>query len=181
MFGPAPMVDFLTVLPKHFFTVQGQRGVTVICWFMLIKNSSMVVTHACERGFQVLTCRCHCHTVSKIRFMYSQEWNCAALFPIPTLMYLWAIYIFPGLVCLFGGSKIGRMGIYKCGKVEMWKLRDRKNEATQFHFWEYINLNQTFILNSHRPFICSALVSLTCRCHLWYSLLVSFSHLFLDW
>jgi hypothetical protein len=23
------------------------------------------------------------------------------------------------------------------------------------HFWEYINGNQTFILNSHRPFICS--------------------------
>jgi hypothetical protein len=50
--------------------------------------------------------------------MYSQEWNCAALFPIPTLMYLWAIYIFPGLVYLFGGSKIGRMGIYKCGNWE---------------------------------------------------------------
>jgi hypothetical protein len=24
----------------------------------------------------------------------------------------------------------------------------------QFHFWEYINGNQTFILDSHRPFIC---------------------------
>jgi hypothetical protein len=26
----------------------------------------------------------------------------------------------------------------------------------QFHFWEYINGNQKFILDSHRPFICSA-------------------------
>ncbi len=35
--------------------------------------------------------------------------------PIPTFLYLWAIYIFPGSVCLFGCSKIGRpfLGIYK--------------------------------------------------------------------
>jgi hypothetical protein len=26
----------------------------------------------------------------------------------------------------------------------------------QFNFWEYINGNQTFILDSHRPVICSA-------------------------
>ncbi len=38
MFGPAPMVDFLAVLPKHFFTVHGHRGVTVM-WPNI--NSSM--------------------------------------------------------------------------------------------------------------------------------------------
>jgi hypothetical protein len=27
----------------------------------------------------------------------------------------------------------------------------------QFHSWEYINGNQTFILDSHLPFICSVL------------------------
>jgi hypothetical protein len=42
------------------------------------------------------------------------------------------------------------------------KLGDRtlkfsfgNNKAAQFHFWKYINGNQTFILDSHRPFICS--------------------------
>jgi hypothetical protein len=25
----------------------------------------------------------------------------------------------------------------------------------QFHFWEFINGSKTFILDSHRPFICS--------------------------
>ncbi len=47
--------------------------------------------------------------------MYSQKWNCATSFRIPTFMYLWAIYIFPGSVYLFGCSKIGGpiLGIHK--------------------------------------------------------------------
>ncbi len=42
--------------------------------------------------------------------------------------------------------------IYECRNQEtehynsVWKY--------QFHFWEYINGNQIFILDSHRPFIC---------------------------
>ncbi len=86
----------------------------------------------------------------KIRFIYSQKWNCAASFPIPTFMYLWAINIFSRSICLFGCSKIERpiLGIYESlTDTWMWK----------FHFLEYINQNHTFILDSHWPFICSAL------------------------
>ncbi len=60
------------------------------------------------------------YTVLKILFMYSQKLSCAASFPIPTFMYL-----FPGLVCLFGCPKIGRpiLGIYKSlTDTWMWKL-----------------------------------------------------------
>jgi hypothetical protein len=46
----------------------------------------------------------------------------------------------------------------------MWKLGDRllsfcfgNKEAAQFHFYEYINRNPIFILDSHRPFICSVI------------------------
>jgi hypothetical protein len=34
----------------------------------------------------------------------------------------------------------------------------------QFHFWEYINRNQTFILHSHRPFIFSISSERTLEC-----------------
>ncbi len=107
------------------------------------------------------------HTVPKIQFMYSPKWNCLALFSIPTFLYLHicTIYIFPGTLCLFGCSKIGRsiLVIHKSlTDTWMWKLEDRtlffcfgNNLAEQYHFWEYINGNPTFIVDSHLPFICS--------------------------
>ncbi len=85
--------------------------------------------------------------------MYSQKWKCSASIPIPTFMYLWAIYVFPGSVRLFGCSKIGRLilGIYKTlTDTWVWKLGDKilqlcfgNNREAQFHFWEYVNWNQT--------------------------------------
>jgi hypothetical protein len=49
--------------------------------------------------------------------------------------------------------------------MSVW-LGDRKfkscfgnKEASQFHFWEYTKGNLAFILDSHRPFICSVYIS----------------------
>ncbi len=80
----------------------------------------------------------------------------------------------PGSVCLFGCNKIGRLilGIHKSLKdTWMWKLGDRtlyfcfgNIDSAQFHFWEYINRNQTLIMDSQQPFICSAAAFSAPRC-----------------
>ncbi len=109
------------------------------------------------------------HTAPKIRFIYSHKWSCTASFPIPTFMYIWAIYIFPGSVCIFGCSKIGKpiLGIYTVNRshIHEWGNYNynynynsvlKITRPRSFNFWEYINRNQTFILDSHWPFIWNA-------------------------
>jgi hypothetical protein len=44
------------------------------------------------------------HTATKIPFMYTFSGNCSAAVPLSTFIY----YIFPGLVHIFGCSKIDR-------------------------------------------------------------------------
>ncbi len=68
-------------------------------------------------------------------FMYSQKWNRIIMFclPIPILIYLREIYIFPGSVCLFCCSQISGPILGIDINVGIG------TEAAQVLFWEYIN------------------------------------------
>ncbi len=61
-------------------------------------------------------------------FMYSQKWNCyfqnriiMFCLPVPTLIYLWELHIFPRSTCLFCCREICRpiLGIYK-SLIDTW-------------------------------------------------------------
>ncbi len=114
----------------------------------------------------------HACTARKLPFMYSFPGNCTASVPISTLMCLWEIYIFPGLVHIFLCSRIVRLilEIYNSLTRYMSVGTGRQNIIIlfwkwQFHFWEYVNKNQPFTLGSHRPFICCVTADAWSWCH----------------
>ncbi len=81
-------------------------------------------------------------------FRYSQKWNCyfqiiiiMFCLQVPTLIYLWEIYIFPGSVWLFCCRKICGpiLGIHKSlTDTWMWKLGLRPFIPRKgIHIWDY--------------------------------------------
>jgi len=60
-----------------------------------------------------------------------------------------------------GNIYVNLSQIYECRN---WETEHYNSVMEyQFHFWEYINGNQTFILDSHRSFICSVYVNIVCN------------------
>ncbi len=80
------------------------------------------------------------NVIPKIINKYSQKRNCAAWGPISTFMCLWAIYIFPLLVCLFCCRKICGpiLGIYK-SQTQTHECRNGDWGREIPFLWEYIN------------------------------------------
>ena len=78
------------------------------------------------------------------QFKYFQDWS-AYLAEAPKTDRSW--------------KYINLSQIYECRnwETEHYLFCFGNKEAAQFHFWEYINRNQTFILDSPWPFICMCL------------------------
>ncbi len=84
----------------------------------------------------------HCkEQTPKIRNKYSKKRNCAATGPISTFMCLWAIYIFPQWICLFGCRKyvdrswkyINPLQTHECGNWDWGRAIPRKRT----HQWDF--------------------------------------------
>ncbi len=98
-------------------------------------------------------------------FMYSQRWNCyfqnriiMVCLSVPTIIYLWEIYIVPGSVCLFCCREIWGLiqGIYD-------SLTEIGTEAEQFPEKEYIN--GIFLAERHSLIGLIVLLQKSCRNH----------------
>jgi hypothetical protein len=82
-------------------------------------------------------------TVPKLRFMYSQKWNCATSFPIPTFIYLQAM------------EYVDRLQIHECGNWEtahsfifsMFSPQKRlTNVFFNFMFYKYMTVRVTHLI-----------------------------------
>ncbi len=104
----------------------------------------------------------------KIPFKYSQKRNCAASVPLPAVhscvcepfIYSQDLSTYVAAAKQADRSRkyINLSQIHECRNWETDhynSVLERTTQAAQFYFWEYINRNQTLIMDSHLPFICS--------------------------
>ncbi len=112
----------------------------------LMKNEAVIVDRwGLENGGHALQIKgCWESNITFwFRFLYSQKRNCtSSLFPKQNYNALFpTFHIYVSVSDLYIYSNDGSV---------------LETTACSFFFWEYINRNQTFILDSHQPLICSS-------------------------
>ncbi len=109
--------------------------------------------------------------------MYSQKWNCyfqnriiVFCLPVPTLIFLWEINIFPGSVCLFCCSEICGLilGIHK-SLTDTWRgklgLRPSNSQKKEYINWIFLAVQPSSAKNTQSQIkwrLTYALVSYAC-------------------
>jgi hypothetical protein len=119
--------------PEFFLTFsEPKRGGPLSTGHWSLRNETLYEGGCSKRKLKKYMITTHC----TVWFMYSQKRTCAASFPIPTFMYLWAIYIFPGLVCLFVCSKIGRLIHGNIYITHRYKNVESRRQNIMIQFWK---------------------------------------------
>ncbi len=150
---------------------------TIFCCLYIIKLDSTYRTRICSLAY--CTWRA-CENINIwFPFMFPQKWNCyfqirIILFclSVPTLIYLWEIYIFPGSDCLFSCREIcGQiLGIYKSiTDTCMWRLglrpRNSQKRNTKMVFslqcrLQYLQWGQQHTVKYFTVFCCFYVIKL---------------------
>ncbi len=100
------------------------------------------------------------------QYQKSRKWNSMASFPKPNSIRVSESDLYIPKISLTiwlqknRQTDPGNTFSLRYMNMEIWRqniiILFGINKDMQFHFWQYINQNQTFILDSHWPFICSA-------------------------
>ncbi len=133
--------------PTHLSTLlvsQDRRHLFVTAWVFRTTGSFIVILALSLTAVLQMKSQWESNINVWFPFMYSQKWNCyfqnriiMFCLSVPSLIYMWEIYIFPGSVCLFCCREICGpiLGIYK-SLTDTWmsKLGPRPRNSQKMGF-----------------------------------------------